>query len=203
LLPVAVGVSVDTRWTKWQEGYFPNVAEQIGGSGLGTWLTLAGLASAAGLFNALLCTSSRVSYAMAFRRMLPLPLAKRHPRYATPVMSIVVNSIGVALLIPFSFQELIQVDMFLYALALVLEFAALIRLRLKEPDMARPFRVPFGIPGVIALTMPPVALCIVSMAVANAATKIVCLAAIAVGLVIYRLQGKFSEQRETEPAPAA
>jgi amino acid transporter len=138
---------------------------------------------------------------MAFRRMLPLPLAKRHPRYATPVMSIVVNSLGVALLIPFSFQELIQVDMFLYALALILEFAALIWLRFKEPHMARPFRVPFGTPGVVALSIPPIALCLVSMAVANAATKIVCLAAIAAGLVIYRVQGRFSEQRETEPAP--
>jgi amino acid transporter len=203
LLPVAVGVSVDTRWAKWQEGYFPNVAEQIAGYGLGSWLTLAGMASAAGLFNALLCTSSRVSYAMALRRMLPLPLARRHPRYATPVISIAVNSIGAALLIPFSFQELIQVDMFLYALALILEFAALIRLRFKEPDMARPFRVPFGKPGVVVLSMPPVALCIISMAVANAATKIVCLTVIAVGLVIYRLQAKFSERRETEPEPAA
>jgi amino acid transporter len=203
LLPVAVGASVDTRWNEWQEGYFPKVAEQIGGPWLGTWLSLAGLASAVGLFNALLCTSSRVSYAMAFRRMLPLPLAKRHPRYATPVLSILVNSIGVALLIPFSFQELIQVDMFLYALALILEFAALIWLRFQEPEMARPFRVPFGKPGVIAISIPPVALCVVSLAAANEATKIVSLVAIAVGLVIYRLQGKFSEQGETEPAPTA
>jgi amino acid transporter len=195
LLPVAVGVSVDTRWSDWSEGHFPHVAEAISGPWLGTWLTLAGLVSAAGLFNALLCTSSRVSYAMARRRMLPQRLGRLHPRYATPAMSILVNSIGVAVLIPFSFQELIQVDMFLYALALVLTFAALIWLRFKEPAMARPFRVPFGKPGVVALSIPPVALCLVSIAVANAATKIVCLVAIAVGLVIYWLQFKFLETK--------
>ena len=69
--------------------------------------------------------------------------------------------------------------------------------------MPRPFRVPFGKPGVIAISIPPVALCVVSLAVANDVTKIVCLVAIAVGLVIYWLQGKFSEQGETEPAPTA
>jgi hypothetical protein len=61
--------------------------------------------------------------------------------------------------------------------------------------MARPFRVPFGKPGVVALSIPPVALCLVSIAVANAATKIVCLVAIAVGLVIYWLQFKFLETK--------
>jgi amino acid transporter len=203
LLPVAVGVSVDMRWAEWKDGYFPKVAGQIGGPWLGTWLTLAGLVSAVGLFNALLCTSSRVSYAMACRRMLPQQLAALHPRYATPAMSIWINSIGVALLIPFSFQELIQVDMFLYALALILEFAALIWLRVHKPEMPRPYRVPFGIPGVIAISIPPVALCLASMAVANGATQTVCLVGIVVGIVIYWLQGKPSEEVETEPAPIA
>ncbi len=203
LLPVAVGVSVATRWSEWKEGYLPTVAGQIGGHWLGTWLTLAGLASAIGLFNALLCTSSRVSYAMACRRMLPHQLATLHPRYATPTASILVNSIGVALLIPFSFQDLIQVDMFLYALALILEFAALVWLRFHQPEMPRPYRVPFGLPGVIAISIPPVALCLISIGLANGATQIVCLVGIVVGLVIYLFQGKPSEEVESEPAPTA
>ncbi len=88
--------------------------------------------SAVDLFNALLCASSRVSYAMAVRGSLPGPLRKLHPRYATPWIAILVNSAGVAVLIPFSFQELVQVDMFLYALALILEFGALVWLRVRE-----------------------------------------------------------------------
>src|SRR4030095_1760666 len=65
LLPVAVGVCVEANWSAWKEGYFPKVAAQIGGSWLGTWLTLAALVSAAGLLNALICTSARVPFAMA------------------------------------------------------------------------------------------------------------------------------------------
>jgi amino acid transporter len=135
--------------------------------------------------------------------MLPHKLARLHPRYATPAMSILINSVGVALLIPFSFQDLIQVDMFLYALALILEFAALIWLRLHKPEMPRPYRVPFGMPGVIAISIPPVALCLVSIGLANGATQIVCLVGIAVGLGVYWLQGNPSEEVETEPAPTA
>jgi len=186
LLPTAVGVGVDAEWNLWQEGYFPKVAAQIGGPWLGTWLTVTGLVSAVGLFSALLCTSARVPYAMSARGTLPALFKKLHPRHATPWVAILVNSAGVALLIPFSFQDLVQVDMFLYALALVLEFAALVWLRFKAPEMARPYRVPLGKAGAIALSAPPVALCLVSMALANNLTKLISISGIGLGLIVYR-----------------
>jgi len=187
LLPVAVGVSAERNWGAWTEGYFPKVAAQIGGGWLGIWITLAGLVSAAGLFNALLCTSARVPYAMAERKMLPAPLKRLHPRHGTPWLAILFNSAVVSALLPFSFQELVQVDMFLYALALILEFGALVWLRLKEPAMARPYRVPFGTAGTFALSLPPVALCVISIVLADSVTKLVGIAGIGIGLMIYGL----------------
>ena len=198
VLPVAVGVGVDTRWTEWKEGDFPRIAAQIGGEWLGTWLTLAALVSALGLFSALLCTSSRVSYAMAARGGLPASLASLHARYATPWVSILVNSAGVALLIPFSFQELVQVDMSLYALALILEFAALVWLRVKEPAMLRPYRVPGGLAGVVALSVPPVALCLLSVALTDSLTKVVSALGIVAGLLVY---GFFSRRGKGVSSP--
>jgi amino acid transporter len=199
LLPVSVGVGVDQNWDNWKEGYLPRVAAEIGGGWLGTWVTLSGLVAAAGLFNALLCTSSRVPYAMALRGMLPRPLQKLHPRHATPWVAILVNSVGVAALIPFSFQDLVQVDMFLYALALVLEFAALVWLRLKQPEMPRPYRVPFGTAGAIALSLPPTALCIVSMLLANYPTKAVSGAGIGIGVIVYWIQKRRPLSTELDP----
>lgn len=185
LLPVAVGAGVDHNWTAWEEGYFPKIAAAIGGDWLGAWITIAGLVSAAGLLSALLCTSSRVPYAMAARGLLPPTLARLHPRHATPWIAIAVNALGVALLIPFSFQELIQVDMFLYAAALILEFGALVWLRMKEPGMTRPYRVPGGIAGAAALSVPPVALCVLSIALADMPTILVSVGGIVVGLIVY------------------
>ena len=75
--------------------------------------------------------------------------------------------------------------MFLYALALILEFAALVRLRVAEPGMPRPYRIPFSTPGVIALSVPPVGLCLASILIADAPTRLVSLAAVGLGLVAY------------------
>lgn len=188
LLPVAVAIGVDPNTHSWKEGDFPRVAAAIGGPWLGTALTLTGLVSAAGMLNALLCTSARVPFAMAERAMLPRALAVRHPQFATPWKAILINSIGVALLIPFSFQELIEVDMFLYAAALIIEFTALIWLRIKQPQMARPYRIPCGIAGVVALSLAPILLCLISIGFANDATRYVSLGGIAAGLLVYYWQ---------------
>jgi amino acid transporter len=201
LLPVAVGVGIDPNSSSWKEGDFPKVAAVIGGPWLGTAQTVAGLVSAAGMLNALLCTSARVPFAMAERAMLPRALAYRHTQFATPWKAILVNSIGVAALIPFSFQELIEVDMFLYAAALILEFSALVWLRIKRPEMARPYRIPFGVAGVIAISLPPVALCLVSIALSNDATRYLSLVGIALGLLVYRWQSRIVDVAKVEVTP--
>jgi amino acid transporter len=157
--------------------------------------------SAAGMLNALLCTSARVPFAMARRGMLPDALAAQHVKFVTPWKALLVNSIGVAALMPFSFQDLIEVDMFLYAAAMILEFAALIWLRVRRPEMARPYRVPFGLAGAIAISIPPIALCLLSIALANGATKLVGLGAIGVGLMIYWWRSRITPAGQIEPTP--
>ena len=203
LLPVAVGVGVDPNSAAWQEGDFSKVAALAGGPWLGTWLTLAALISAAGMLNALLFTSARVPFAMARRGMLPSVLAAQHVKFITPWKAILVNSIGVAALIPFSFQELIEVNMFLYAAALILEFAALIWLRVKAPDMPRPYRVPFGLAGVVVLSIPPAALCLLSIALSNDATRYVSLGGIMLGLLVYAWQSRAAAASAIDVTPAS
>lgn len=200
LFPLAVGVSADPNWSEWKEGRFPQIAAQIGGSWLGTWLTIAALVSACGLFSALLCTSARVPFAMAQRNMLPRGLSTLNVSHATPWRAILTNSVGVLVLIPFSFQELIEVDMFLYAAAMLLEFAALVWLRIKEPNLARPYRIPGGVGGVVAISVAPAALCFLSIGLANPATHYVGLVGVTVGLLLYRWQSRASVDSEIEAA---
>jgi hypothetical protein len=54
-----------------------------------------------------------------------------------------------------SFERLISIDLALYGGALVLEFVALVVLRVKEPELLRPFRVPGGLWGAVAMGIPP------------------------------------------------
>lgn len=201
LLPIAVVTGLDPDSAQWREGDFPKIAAKAGAPWLGVWLTLGGLISAAGLLNALLCTSARVPYAMARRGLLPRPLAARHARFDTPSKAILLNSLGIAALIPFSFQELIELDMFLYAAALILEFAALIWLRVSRPEMMRPYRVPFGLAGVVGLSIPPVALCFCSIALSNDATRLSSIGAIMIGLVVYWRQTRIVAPANVEVTP--
>jgi amino acid transporter len=194
--PVAVGVGASPDRSNWKAGYFPEVARQIGGDRLGAWLALGGLVSATGLFTALLLTSSRVPYAMAARRMLPSPLAQLHPRYGTPWIAILVNALGSALLIGWAsqadhergpFVTLLQTDIWLYSLALALEFAALIWLRVRQPELPRPYRIPGGTPGVVLLSVPPVLLCGLSMAISPLPTQLLGMAAVLTGWLLYAI----------------
>jgi amino acid transporter len=61
------------------------------------------------------------------------------------------------------FDRLIMLDILLYGASLVLEFAALAVLRVREPQLARPFRVPGGLWGAIAVGVGPTALLVVAL----------------------------------------
>ena len=56
------------------------------------------------------------------------------------------------------FEKLVLLDTLLYGLSLILEFAALIALRVREPALARPYRVPGGLAGCILISLGPILL---------------------------------------------
>jgi amino acid transporter len=56
-----------------------------------------------------------------------------------------------------------MLDLLLYGASLILEFLALIMLRIREPQLLRPFRVPGGMFGAIAVGIGPTALLLVAL----------------------------------------
>jgi amino acid transporter len=67
-------------------------------------------------------------------------------------------AIGWAACLNLGFERLVTLDIFVYGLSLALEFAALVVLRVREPNLPRPFRVPGGMFGAIAVGVAPVLL---------------------------------------------
>jgi hypothetical protein len=63
--------------------------------------------------------------------------------------------VGWALALRLSFERLISIDLVLYGGALMLEFVALVVLRVKEPGLVRPFRVPGGVWGAVGMGVGP------------------------------------------------
>jgi len=110
------------------------------------------------MFNALVMSYSRLPLAMAQDGMLPGVFAKLQPRSRAPWVAIIVCAIGWATCLGLGFERLVTIDILLYGASLLLEFAALIVLRVREPELRRPFRVPGGTFGVIAVGIPPMLL---------------------------------------------
>ena len=126
-------------------------------------LVLGGMMSAFGMFNALVMSYSRLPLAMAQDRMLPAFLGKLHPKTKAPWVAILICAAGWALCLGLGFERLVTLDILLYGMALLLEFVALVALRIKEPTLRRPFRVPGGMPGAVLLGVFPASLLIFSI----------------------------------------
>jgi amino acid transporter len=111
-----------------------------------------------GMFNALVMSYSRLPLAMAQDGMLPGIFGKLHPRSRAPWVAIIVCAIGWALCLGLGFERLVTIDILLYGVSLSLEFIALIVLRVREPELPRPFRVPGGMFGAVAVGVSPMLL---------------------------------------------
>jgi amino acid transporter len=158
VVPVAAVWMTGLPSSAWETGSWADIAGLLGGPLLRIGLVLGGMMSAFGMFNALVMSYSRLPLAMAQDGMLPGVFAKVTPRSRAPWVAILVCAIGWAMCLGLGFERLVTIDILLYGSSLALEFAALVVLRIREPELARPFRVPGGMLGAIAIGIPPVLL---------------------------------------------
>src|SRR6185369_1977807 len=84
------------------------------------------------------------------------------PRTRAPVWAVLLGGVLSALCVGLGLRRLVELDVLLYGAALLLEFAALVALRIREPGLRRPFKVPGGTAGAAALCLPPTALILVA-----------------------------------------
>jgi amino acid transporter len=99
--------------------------------------------------------------------MMPAWLGGVHPRFGTPWAAVLVSSALYAAFAAFSFKELIVLNVWLYSLALLVELAAFVRLRVSAPAMARPWRVPGGLAGAWVVAACPAVFALLAMATAG------------------------------------
>ena len=157
MLPLIAVWLVGIPAERFSTGAWVDAAMLLGGPVLAVMVVLAGSLDGLGTFNALTLSLTRLPSAMAEDGLLPRLLAKRWAN-GVPWVSVLACSLGWALALGFTFERLISIDLVLYGAALLLEFVALVVLRLKAPEMVRPFRVPGGLAGTIAIGIGPAAL---------------------------------------------
>ena len=117
--------------------------------------------SAVGMLGALVLSYSRIPQALAEDRFLPSIVARTNGR-GVPSYAVALSGVLFSLSLALNFEHLVLLDILLYGAALVLEFVALVVLRVREPGLARPFRVPFGVLGCVLLGVGPALLLVLS-----------------------------------------
>jgi amino acid transporter len=140
----------------WETGSWADIAGMLGGPLLRIGLVLGGMMSAFGMFNALVMSYSRLPLAMAQDGMLPQAFGKLHSKTRAPWVAILACAFGWAMCLGLGFERLVTIDILIYGSSLTLEFVALAVLRIREPDLSRPFRVPGGMFGAFAVGIAPV-----------------------------------------------
>jgi len=143
---------------------FPALGLLVGGRWLGALLSFGGMASALGLFSAVLLSVSRVPKVMADDGLLPAKVHTIHPKFKTPYVSIIVCSLVVSLMILWTLGDLLIIDVTVYGAGLFLEFASVIILRINAPHEHRPFKIPLNIPGLCLLFLLPVTVFVIALA---------------------------------------
>jgi amino acid transporter len=138
-------------------GAWADAAAHLGGPLLALLVVLGGTISGVGMFNALMLSYTRIPYALAKEKLLPAAFTLTTAA-GVPWLSVLLCAFAWALALRLSFERLISIDLVLYGAALLLEFLALVVLRLREPALPRPFRVPGGLAGAIAAGIFPAAL---------------------------------------------
>jgi APA family basic amino acid/polyamine antiporter len=105
------------------------------------WLSMMVALSCFGAMAPCLMSGARVYYAMAEDGIFFRALARVHPRWHTPVMSLVLQGIWAGVLtLSGKYDELFTYVMFMMVLSYVLTVAGLFVLRRTKPDAPRPYR---------------------------------------------------------------
>jgi len=162
-MPTLAGLGSAGNWEKWHTGFFSDAARLIGGPWLGTWMTLAAMVGNVALLNSTVLTTTRMPFAMAEDGYLPAALTRKHSRYGTPWLAILVSAIIYALLAWQSLGQLISVYIWLRSATTVLTVLSAWKLRRARPEMPRAFVIPGGRMGLIYVVAAPVVMALAAL----------------------------------------
>ena len=119
-----------------------DVVQSFAGSGGAVWLTVAMALSALGALHVVVLTGARIPYAMSRDGVFFRFAARVHPTLRTPTGSLLfLGCVGILLALSGTFEELYSLFVFALWIFFALTAIAVLRLRQKQPDLVRPFRL--------------------------------------------------------------
>jgi APA family basic amino acid/polyamine antiporter len=161
------------------------VAARLMGSGGGKLVSLIILMSIVGTLNGCFLTSPRIYFAQARDGLFFRRFANVHPRHQTPSFAIVAQAVwAAALLVTGSFESLLDYAMFALWLSYGAMVAGVIILRVKRPELERPYRM-WGYPVTPVLFLAITGWFLGNMIVTRPVPSLAGLAFIVAGIPVY------------------
>ncbi len=153
-------------------------------------LITVGLFGLVASFHGLILSAGRSTYEFGKVKFAPTFLGKIHRRFKTPSNALLINMIlGIIALFSGKTDEIITLSVFGALTLYIISMISMLRLRKKEPELERPFRVPlYPVFPVVALIIASVA--IVAMTVYNFNLALFYILLMALSFGIFKLLNK-------------
>jgi len=202
-LPPFAALAALGDWQLWKDGYFSTAAQLIGGPWLGNLMTIGAMVGNLALFNSTVLTASPMPFTMAEDGYLPPFLSRRHPRYGTPWIAILISSAIYATLALHSLGELISIYAWLRGATTILTVVSVWKLRRTHPDLPRAFRIPGGNLGLVYVIALPVVMTCIGLRYSAPIAMRWGPWALAVGPVVYLIVRWFAKRAANNAGPSA
>jgi ethanolamine permease len=150
-------------------------------------LITVGLLGLVASFHGIILAAGRSSYEFGRVGYAPSAIGEIHPRFQTPAAALLLNmAIGIIALFTGETGDIITISVFGALTLYIISMIAFLRLRKKEPNLVRPFKVPFyPASPIIALTIAVVAF--IAMSIYNFKLALIYCGILAVCFVLYKL----------------
>jgi len=187
ILPTMGGLASIGHWDQWAaEGglSYSDVVTQVAPA-FGLFFVVVAVSAQLSIFNTYIASGSRGFFALAEDNLAPRALVRCSQKHGVPYVAVL--SLGIFSLVAcmFPFGVIVVVDMMLLMSAYALIFISACILRVKEGDLPRPFRVPFGTKGFIAMCTPPLVIAFAALFINGTDYFVGGMIAIVTGPVMY------------------
>ncbi len=165
ILPTMGGLASLGSWSEWASEGGVSYADvvSIHVPALGIIFVIVALFAQFSLFNTYIASGSRGFFALAEDNLAPRVLVKCSKERGVPYIAVL--SLGAFSLVVcmFPFAVIVVVDVMLFMTAYVLIFISACILRIKEPELERPFKIPVGTKVFIAMCVPPICIAFIAL----------------------------------------
>jgi len=202
ILPTMGGLASLGQWTEWalERGLsYGDVVTQVAPA-LGLFFVFIAIIAQFSIFNTYIASGSRGFFALAEDNLAPRMLVRCSKDRGVPYVAVLSLGIFSLVMCMFPFGVIVVVDVMLFMSAYALIFISACILRVREPDLPRPFKVPVGTKIFIVMCIPSLIIIFVAFFINGTDYFVGGMAAIVSGPIMYFIfKRKYGGLTKTDP----